>query len=320
MRRRSSQRGFTIIELMIVMMLMGLMLGMGAGVYLGLGDSLRYRTAIGSVKTAIRKTRNFAVSGGGPAVVRFDLKNGVVRGSGNLPVGLWHFEDEVGAFGRDARFVGGEIGPQGRFGRGVHFTTGGWAELGKSAEFDDREGMLVELWVKPLEVGNSVLVRKGSAYELATDDQGRLTGTIEVDGTEVSLEAKNDDPIPKGRWTRVGLLYDRYRFQLLRDGRAVASVEESRPLMTDRGAPLTIGASGRPFQGSIDEVRVFRIVPGEPVELPQGMSFDGEGSPRIVYRAGGSLDPEVHKGPVTVRVRHGDEVEELTIGILGMIL
>lgn len=317
----STAGGFTIIEMMIVMMLMGIMLGLGAGVYLGLGDSLQYQTALGQIKTVIRKTRNFSVSGGGPAIVTLDPKTNQLYGSGNLPVGMWHFEDETGAFSRPATLQGGTIVPEGRFGRGVHFASGGWADLGRSPEYDDAEGFMVEAWVRPTQSARGILIQKGSAYKLSLSSEGLLEASLEVSpGSEVTLLAEKDDPIPMGRWTRVGLIYDRFRFQIVRDGRVVASVDETRPLRPDRGSSLTIGGRSVPFHGWIDEARVFRMVPGEAVVLPEGMTIDGEAATSVVYRRGGSLDPEVHKGPVTLRFKIADKVEELNVGVLGMIL
>jgi len=317
--RRAS--GFTILELMIVMLLIGIFLGLGAGVYLGLGDSLRFRTAVGRVKTLVRKTRNFSVSGGGPAVVHVDREQRLLRGSGNQPVGMWHFEDARGAFGRDAEIQGGEIVPDGRFGKGVRLRGAGYVDLGRSPEYDDREGILVETWVRPDESGRFVFLEKGRAFRLGTDTEGRLEGRIAVGiGDDVTLVASADEGIPAGRWTRVGLLYDRYRFQLVRDGRAVATEAESRPLRPDRRAPLTLGSPRASFTGTLDEARIFRMVPGEDYVLPEGMQLDESGPKMLVFRTGGALDPEVHRGPVTLRLLSGERSDEITVGVLGMIL
>ena len=127
------------------------------------------------------------------------------------------------------------------------------------------------------------------------------------------------DLIVPGRWTRVGFLCDRLRVRLLVDGREVASAETGGPIESDMQAPLTIGSRREPMRGWVDEMRIFRLVPGEGVELPEGMSFVS-GASTIVFRRGGTLDPEVHKGPVTVRFRMPDRTEEVTVGLLGMIL
>ena len=319
-RRKGSTDAFTIIELMIVMMLIGLFLGLGAGVYVGLGDSLQYRTAIGRVKTVLRKTRNFSVSGGGPAVVYFDAKKGTVRGTGNEPVGMWHFEDERGAYGRDAVLTSGEIVPEGRYGRGLRFQTGGHAELGTSPLFDDPQGFFAEVHVRPLERVRATFLEKGRAYRVGMNSEGRLDGTISTGlGEELSIVAENDEPIPVERWTRVGILYDRFRFQLVRDGRVVASIDETAPLASDRGAPLTVGSRRERFRGFADEARIYRMLSGEEVLFPEGMKLES-GPTMLVYRTGGALDPEVHKGPETIRFRLPDRVTDLTVGILGMIL
>ena len=74
------------------------------------------------------------------------------------------------------------------------------------------------------------------------------------------------------------------------------------------------------MRGWADEARVYRTVPGEDVRLPDGMTIDQSTPGRVVYRRGGALDPEIHKGPVTLRFKVDDRTEEVTVGVLGMIL
>jgi prepilin-type N-terminal cleavage/methylation domain-containing protein len=316
---RGGLRGFTLIELLVVMLLIGIFLGMGVGVYLRLGETLRYRTTVGRVKTLIRKTRNFAVSGGGPAMVTFDPKAGRLNGTGNRAVGLWHFEDERGAFARVARIRGGEIREGGRFGRGVHFEKGGSIDLGTSPEFDPPEGIFAEAYVRPESILPQTVLAKGGSWNLGMDGEGRLRASIRVEGGGTVTATAEQDGLGVGRWSRAGILYDRRRLVVLKDGREVASVAESLPLESDPAKPLTIGTSREPIRGWVDEMRIYRMIPGEGVELPEGMSFEAT-TPSLVFREGGTLDPEFHRGPVTLRLHLPGGEEAITVGWLGMIL
>jgi len=316
---RARRGGFTLLELLVVFLLVGVFLGMGVGVYVRLGENLQYRTALGRVKTLLRKTRNFSVSGGGPAVVTIDPAGGKLFGTGNRAVGLWHFEDEVGAFARRAEIRGGEIRDGGRFGRGVWFEEAGTIDLGTSREFEAPDGILAEVWVNPSAPGAQTFLAKGRAFELAVDGQGRPRAAIRVAGGGTVSVSAESETIPPSRWTRVGLLYDRRRLRLLVDGREAASLEASGPLEGDPEASLTLGTSREPIRGWVDEAQIFRMVPGEGVELPEGMTIL-EAPSEIVFRQGGSLDPETHRGPVTLRFTLPGGEETVTLGWMGTVL
>jgi hypothetical protein len=61
------------------------------------------------------------------------------------------------------------------------------------------------------------------------------------------------------------------------------------------------------------------MVPGEGVELPDGMTVESA-EPVLVFREGGTLDPEVHRGPVSLRFLLPGGEESVIVGWLGMIV
>ena len=84
--------GFTIMELMVVMLIMGLVLGAGIGVFASFDPGSS--AARGLVANALRQARNEAVAHRAPARVAFDPETGSMRSEGYRVVGTWRFEEE----------------------------------------------------------------------------------------------------------------------------------------------------------------------------------------------------------------------------------
>src|SRR5262245_60373418 len=85
-------RGFTLLELLTVLLLFSILLGIGVGAFkkLSLGKS----QAVGQVKDALRQARLFAIEQSSVAQVALDAKDQRIVASGFVLAGNWHFEDE----------------------------------------------------------------------------------------------------------------------------------------------------------------------------------------------------------------------------------
>ena len=85
-----------------------------------------------------------------------------------------------------------------------------------------------------------------------------------------------------------------------------ASLESDLPLRQMSG-PLAISSQDdQGFRGEVDKLVVAALDQGEPIELPDQAVFVAPTPAMVVFDSGGGLDPEVHEGPVEIRIRYAD--------------
>jgi prepilin-type N-terminal cleavage/methylation domain-containing protein len=95
---RATERGaggVTLLELLVVISILGVLLGLGVGVYgsLATPDVL----AAERIRDALRAARLLAQREGAPAAVIVDPAGGDVYALGLHAAGNWHFEDDAGS-------------------------------------------------------------------------------------------------------------------------------------------------------------------------------------------------------------------------------
>jgi prepilin-type N-terminal cleavage/methylation domain-containing protein len=316
---RSAARGFTLLEMLVVLSIVGLLMGLGIGVYLRLAAGLTPSIAVGRVKTLLRMARNSAVREGSPAVVHLDARGQSVRATSSRTVAYWHCEDGTGAFGRSFTPVRGTIVPEGRIGNGLRLDDGGFADCGTGPELDLREGLSIEAYVWPREVQAQTIVRKGDAYVFGMTGEGFLTGRVTLEGGTREEVVAETGALRADRWSRVGFFYNRAVLALYVDGRQVASRVETRRLEPDPKAPFLIGDRSSSFTGIVDEIRVREVLTSEAVKLPEEVTLEGEDG-LVVFDPSGKLDPAWHSGPVRIPLRFfSGDAREIAVNVLGTV-
>jgi len=297
--RSGVTRGVTLIELLIVLSIVAILLGLSAGAFMGLQSGFEGDQAIERVKSLVRRARLFAVGEGCAARVVFDRAGNRVVGSGLRTVGLWHLEDETGAFDRPLSLTAASLAPDGRFGSGLALAPG--AEAGAEARPADAdpEGVAAELWVRPDEATGGTLLSLGASFKL-----GLEPGNVpfaEVDTTDGPLRAvaPKDAALFPARFARLGFLYDRESLRLAVNGVDVASETSQAPLRRDRAATLRIGSAGEAFSGVVDEVTIRSVSGREEVRLPRAVAI-ASAPPFLQFDPSGRLDSVFHAADVTV--------------------
>ncbi|MCZ6597236.1 MAG: prepilin-type N-terminal cleavage/methylation domain-containing protein [Planctomycetota bacterium] len=323
--------GFTILELLLVMALLGVILGAGIGMFAGL--DLGKSQAAGLVKNVLRSAQNSAILRQAPACVRIDRAEGTMTPEAMKVIGTWHFEN---------RSLDGAFDLGGGRERGVEFTGAGF--IGDALRFDGRPGSLVEFpiehdpsWDFTAGFAIDVAVRKevgAGGYvvtvgEIACID---VTGANAVRGWFVPTIYEKGVPQPGGRvmvasapgvmgddWVRVRLEYDRSRLRLSVDGVPVAELEEEAEVWKIDD-PLVLSHRRHPFTGSVDNLVVSAVVVGDVAELPESVLFTADTPEEIHFDAGGRLDRDEHPEPVKIELEYEDGSRQaIWVGVYGTV-
>ncbi len=314
--------------------LIAVLAGVGVGV---LGRKTPGRSAASdAVRSALRQAHATATLQGAPAFCRFDAQRRTILAAGYQPVGLFHFEDELGAFGLSLQTGSGALGGQGRLGAGITFDPVlprpyATASTAQRSAWRLRSGFRLEAWVLPRRISGMRVLSVGNRLQLGVDSEGaavasvRLAPPTDEEGALARTEQTASAPgaVPAGRWTRLAAQYDGFELTVEVDGVVVARTPVSGPVDPgpDRGwGDLSISSSAAPFDGMIDEVRVWALVKGEETLLPEGFSFPAD---LVVHFAGGGrLDTAHHPGgPVEVPLESvaGPDVA-FTVGVYGTLV
>ncbi len=316
--------GFTLVELLIVVALLGTLLGMGLGLFarLDLGDRVVRTQVVGQVRAA----RNFAVAREASAVVVLDHDQRRVQASGLAVVGTWHFEEATlaGAFGHMPSAAEGRLIDDGFQGKALDFTGlpdgshAAWP-VHTDPAWDPRDGFSVALAVKRTGQlggtgGGGSVLRLGDSLGLEIEENGVLRMWFAPElvsedktvrkGGRVFVETE-PGAVPAGRWCTLDARYDRVRMEVAVDGVVRARLAEDAAVWRAEG-PLRLCGANAPFQGAIDRLVVACAVREDGYQLPPDVRFSKE-TPRLLrFAAGGTLDRELHAEPVVITLLRDD--------------
>lgn len=322
---QESCAGFTLLEMLIVMGLVGMLMGIGLGAMRRRGNDLDVATAM--VRDAVRTAAESAATRHLPSAVV--IEQGVDGGPPSVrarvlePVTNWHLDRSEAD---DARAgiptdVVGEIVP-GRFGMARRNDAKVKAsilraQVGGHPVFDLHSGFAIRAEVRFDGQGEeAVLFRLGTALELRLD--ASLVPSLKFVGTEgkgprgsTTIAARA--PLRKDRWMTLEAVQEADRLLLRVDGIEVASGRADLPLWQPGDESFEISPGDRPIQGVVDEVAVFAYAFAEQESLPTGLTVKGE-PPVIRFDSDGDLE-----GTAVIRLGGLDDERVLRVGPGGRI-
>ena len=340
-RRRtggSRQGGMTLLELLLVMGLIGVLMGAGAGLLASV--DLGPRAAKGMVQGVIRAAHNSAVARGASARVHIDRNARSIRAEAMEVVGTWHFEGQGevvrGAFEIDGTNFGAVSVEDGFAGRALAFPRGSRARaevpLQLYPAFDLSQGFRIELALRLDGGGGGRVLALGEAVGIDVSGEGALAcwfAPLVLDSTEHEMKGGRQrflappGSIVPGEWRRIAFQYNRREVTVELDGVRIESTEEVLPdgaPVWKIESPLVIGDSQRGFTGAIDALRLSAVTASETAILPENVEFAADVPKELCFDAGGNLDRSVHREPATVTLVYGDgRTAAIRVGLYGTV-
>lgn len=299
---RARSGGFTLLEMLVVMTLIGVLMGMGIGFLRRKGDALD--VALAAVRDQVRIAALTARTRHLPSEVVIDEGQGrrpIVRARVLEPVGHWHMEADP----RDDESAGlpsavaGLVEP-GRFGMARRFDPERevgllLVEAGDRPVFDLRDGFALRVDLKLDARESAIVARFGTSLEVRLDDDlvpsaklvvteggGRADGSTTLQGTRA---------LAIGRWQTLQVVHDGRRFALLVDDAEIASEAVRLPILqTDRDV-FEVSPADAPVPGLVDEVMVMAYAFAEPIDLPPGVRITADPAVVRFDRQGDLVEP-----------------------------
>jgi len=322
----------TLLELLLTMVLLGVLLGMGVGVFSSLDFSKR--SALALVQNVVRSARNSAVARAAPARVRIDVATGTLAAAALDVAGTWRFESEEldGAFDLAGRLQGADLVDGGYLGRALQLAHGriSYAELDVQDDpgFDLREGFSIDCAVELDDLQSGGVLDCGGAAGVVLAGSGLLrawfapevtaTGGTPRSGGRILIESQ-PGALSAGHWQRLRFEYDRRIARLLVDGVVVARTEETAPVWRIEG-PLRLGDPHGSIQGRLDDLVVAVVAESEAAVLPKSVKLGPDAPAEVRFDARGHLDREVHAGPIAFQLAFDDGASQMVhVGLYGTV-
>lgn len=320
-----AQRGFTLLEMLVVVGVLSVLLGMGVG-FLRRGGGER-GAAVSAIAGQLRAASSAARSRGLPTEVRItpslDDLPATVQSLELLPVTVVHFEPRERPLDASlAPTLGGDDEPRGRFGHGRR-TAGDQRSallripVDRKAR-DLRGGFVFRFDVKLEAREACTLLRLGRSLELGIDTTGLLRGRMmqrDVDGSGgAAAVLAAPVPLPTGRWLTIELVHDGATFWCAVDGRTVATADARSGLYQQDGDMLELSPAESPVAGVVDELQWFAYVWNEPVRLPVGIDVT-----KLVAIRFDATGEAVAPPAIGLAIAQEESTEELKVGMGGTL-
>ncbi len=280
----SGNRGFTLVELMVVIVLVGLIMGMGTAFFQFSKTRYAMEANANQVQATLQATRSQAMTQNSPAYVQVRKRNGQVQVLSEQTMGRWEFEEVQngklpGALQKplsvaiDSSGGNPNILVPGRLGNAIHLKDKKTAYRDALSYLSPSQGLVLRFWLRVKDVpGKSVLFAQAGEFAFGFDDDGRFTSSVK------DVVVKSEDRVSTRQWVFVRVLYFRNALLLYVNGNRVGSqtIPEDRELQFRNDAKKFIMGSSSDSENEIllDSLEVSALLPRTVHTLPAQIKFN----------------------------------------------
>jgi prepilin-type N-terminal cleavage/methylation domain-containing protein len=328
-RGSARYRGFTLIEILVVMSILAVLLGLTAGM-MQRASKAGVLDGVGRVVgKALERARMLAMSRN--TLSRITVVPPAQGQAGQVTMqvgriaGSWQFDEAdpaVGGDGSTLRLLGAAPGPgfvrTGMVVTSVSRISG--PPLNRAASHDPRFGFSLEMQIKPDSQGT--IARFGpdtgdsGSWALRLNDDGSLAADATVRAENATLQVQTRPKvIEMGQWAKVAIAHDGVELTIAAHNVIEARVADLHEIEADPAAALVLGG----FSGTIDEV-VYRTVSDlDPFEIDRQVTVSLNYPLSVRFNQDGRLNERFHTGPVEIPLSHEGRTVTVTVDLAGVI-
>ncbi|MDA0666775.1 MAG: prepilin-type N-terminal cleavage/methylation domain-containing protein [Planctomycetota bacterium] len=319
--KRSRQAGYTLLEMLFVMVLLGIIMGIGVAGFDRMDPG--YKGLQSTVETFLESSRDRARTSGHSVLVLQEvstadppisrLKRFVFRRSLEATFEpAFRGREKVSASGAAA------LDQAGRFGTGIDLRQGGSVTVEGRGLPNLELGFSLDLDIESFDANGGELLHWEGLMDLRAQKNGVLAVSIRAGNggdelfQDVVLESPPGALIPN-RWQHIKVVAADSQAEVIIDGQSVVKLEIPPVLGSPRSA-ARLGDDSKGWRGRLDEFTIWARMAEAGPELP----FDVDlviGSPKVHFDRHGTLDPAFHETGLPVRINaFGEEIASFIIG------
>jgi prepilin-type N-terminal cleavage/methylation domain-containing protein len=315
------RRGFTLAELLLVMVVVGIVMGLGVGTIDRMDPGARGLQT--TIEAFVQSSRDRARATGQNVVLQLEKDN--PEDPGRFVRLVYRrvleatFEPQYAEREGLETIGGARLEGPGRYGNGADLRQGGGVNvLGRGGKFDSPQGLQLELDFKLDELASGKLIVWKDLVEVSLRRDGSVMMRAVYGDAEGKSWADHDLASPNGQlspgqWQHFRGVARDGQMQIFLDGRLIAESEVQGRLAASDAPPFLGDPDGR-ISGQLDEFQVWGLAR----EIGPELSSSHEvfvGALQVVFNRFGRLDAARHPEGVEVRIANlGQEIGAFHIG------